>query len=134
VFLRFNHFLNLLGYNPGGKEGPDKATRQEGYLFWLAWLNHSATALFSNSDANGVFRPVTRLRYAATAFRYANIGTSSTRTTRRDRTPPCAISSRRCSTTPCMLIAGATLRSGVISAAVSIRALSPPLPRGTGRR
>ena len=59
VFLRFNHFLNLLGYNPGGKEGPDKATRQEGYLFWLAWLNHSATALFSNSDANGVFRPVT---------------------------------------------------------------------------
>ena len=59
VFLRFNHFLNLLGYNPGGKEGPDKAARQEGYLFWLAWLNHSATALFSNSDANGVFRPVT---------------------------------------------------------------------------
>jgi len=59
VFLRFNHFLNLLGYNPGGKEGPDKATRQEGYLFWLAWLNHSATGLFSNSDANGVFRPVT---------------------------------------------------------------------------
>ena len=59
VFMRFNHFLNLLGYNPGGKEGPDKAARQEGYLFWLAWLNHSATSLFSNSDANGVFRPVT---------------------------------------------------------------------------
>ena len=59
VVFRFNHFLNLLGYNPGGKDGPDKATRQEGYLFWLAWLNHSATALFSNSDANGVFRPVT---------------------------------------------------------------------------
>jgi hypothetical protein len=59
VFLRFNHFLNLLGYNPGGKEDPSKAARQEGYLFWLAWLNHSATALFSNSDANGVFRPVT---------------------------------------------------------------------------
>src|SRR4029079_279314 len=44
VFLRFNHFLNLLGYNPGGKEGPDKATRQEGYLFWLAWLTHSRTS------------------------------------------------------------------------------------------
>jgi phospholipid/cholesterol/gamma-HCH transport system substrate-binding protein len=58
-FVRFNHFLNLLGYNPGGKEGPDKADRQEGYLFWLAWLNHSATALFSMSDANGTFRPVT---------------------------------------------------------------------------
>ena len=59
VFLRFNHFLNLLGYNPNGREGPGNAARQEGYLFWLAWLNHSATALFSNSDANGVFRPVT---------------------------------------------------------------------------
>jgi len=59
VFVRFNHFLNLLGYNPNGKEGPDNAARQEGYLFWLAWLNHSATQLFSTSDANGVFRPVT---------------------------------------------------------------------------
>jgi phospholipid/cholesterol/gamma-HCH transport system substrate-binding protein len=59
VFVRFNHFLNLLGYNPNGKEGPDNANRQEGYLFWLAWLNHSATQLFSTSDANGVFRPVT---------------------------------------------------------------------------
>jgi phospholipid/cholesterol/gamma-HCH transport system substrate-binding protein len=58
-FVRFNHFLNLLGYNPNGKEGPDNAARQEGYLFWLAWLNHSATSLFSMSDANGTFRPVT---------------------------------------------------------------------------
>ena len=57
VFLRFNHFLNLLGYNPNGKEGPSNAARQEGYLFWLAWLNHSATQLFSNSDANGVVPP-----------------------------------------------------------------------------
>jgi phospholipid/cholesterol/gamma-HCH transport system substrate-binding protein len=59
VFLRFNHFLNLLGYNPSGKEGTDNAARQEGYLFWLAWLNHSATQLFSSSDAHGTLRPVT---------------------------------------------------------------------------
>jgi phospholipid/cholesterol/gamma-HCH transport system substrate-binding protein len=59
VFFRFNHFLNLLGYNPNGKEGPDNAARQEGYLFWLAWLNHSATQLFSSSDAHGTLRPVT---------------------------------------------------------------------------
>ena len=44
VVFRFNRFLNLLGYNQNGKEGPDNAARQEGYLFWLAWLNHSATA------------------------------------------------------------------------------------------
>ena len=51
--------LNLLGYIPNGKEGPDNAARQEGYLFWLAWLNHSATQLFSSSDAHGTLRPVT---------------------------------------------------------------------------
>ena len=59
VMLRFNRFLNLLGYNPNGREGPDNAARQEGYLFWLAWLNHSATQLFSSSDAHGTLRPVT---------------------------------------------------------------------------
>jgi phospholipid/cholesterol/gamma-HCH transport system substrate-binding protein len=59
VVFRFNHFLNLLGYNPNGREGAGDADRQEGYLFWLAWLNHSATQLFSSSDAHGTFRPVT---------------------------------------------------------------------------
>jgi phospholipid/cholesterol/gamma-HCH transport system substrate-binding protein len=66
VFFRFNRFLNLLGYNPNGKESPDNAARQEGYLFWLAWLNHSATQLFSTSDAHGVFRPVTLAAPCAT--------------------------------------------------------------------
>ena len=56
---RLNRFFNLLAYNPNGKEGPDKADRQEGYLFWLAWVDHMANQLFSSSDANGVFRPVT---------------------------------------------------------------------------
>jgi phospholipid/cholesterol/gamma-HCH transport system substrate-binding protein len=56
---RLNRFFNLLACNPGGKEGPDKADRQEGYLFWLAWVDHMANQLFSSSDANGTFRPVT---------------------------------------------------------------------------
>ena len=34
-----NHLFNLFAYNPGGREGPDKAGREEGYLFWLAWLD-----------------------------------------------------------------------------------------------
>jgi hypothetical protein len=49
----------MLGFNPNGREGPDVATRDEGYLFWLAWLNHDGAALFSSSDAHGPFRPVT---------------------------------------------------------------------------
>jgi phospholipid/cholesterol/gamma-HCH transport system substrate-binding protein len=59
VFTHFNSLLNLLGYNPGGAQGPGVPGRQEGYLFWAAWLQHIATQLFSMSDANGVFRPVT---------------------------------------------------------------------------
>ena len=66
VFLRMNRFLNLLGYNPGGREGPDNAARQEGYLFWLAWTNHAATQLFSSSDAHGTLRPVTLATPCAT--------------------------------------------------------------------
>jgi phospholipid/cholesterol/gamma-HCH transport system substrate-binding protein len=59
VFGRVNRFLNMLAFNPGGREAPDEAARQEGYLFWLAWAQHMATQLFSSSDAHGVFRPVT---------------------------------------------------------------------------
>ncbi|HEX7301106.1 MAG TPA: MlaD family protein [Solirubrobacteraceae bacterium] len=58
-FTVLNHFLNELSYNPNGREGPSKDGREEGYLFWLAWLQHNGAALFSTSDANGPFRPVT---------------------------------------------------------------------------
>jgi phospholipid/cholesterol/gamma-HCH transport system substrate-binding protein len=59
TFVVLNHLFNMLGYNQNGKEGPDVLTRDEGYLFWLAWLNHDGAALFSSSDAHGTFRPVT---------------------------------------------------------------------------
>jgi phospholipid/cholesterol/gamma-HCH transport system substrate-binding protein len=66
TFKQLNNFFNLLAYNPGGKQGPETANRQEGYLFWLAWAQHMATQLFSSSDANGVFRPVTLAAPCAT--------------------------------------------------------------------
>ena len=59
TFTALNHFLNLAGYNEKGRQGPTVAGRDEGYLFWLAWLQHNGAALFSSSDANGPFRPVT---------------------------------------------------------------------------
>ena len=54
----FNQFFNLLGHNPNGREGPEKADRQEGYLFWLAWVSHQATNLINIDDANGPMRPI----------------------------------------------------------------------------
>jgi phospholipid/cholesterol/gamma-HCH transport system substrate-binding protein len=59
TFTALNHFLNLAGYNEKGRQGPSVAGRDEGYLFWLAWLQHNGASLFSMSDANGPFRPVT---------------------------------------------------------------------------
>jgi phospholipid/cholesterol/gamma-HCH transport system substrate-binding protein len=59
-FVLLNHLFNLVSFNPGGAESPDAgATRQEGYLFWIAWVNHMALNLFSNADAHGTFRPTT---------------------------------------------------------------------------
>ena len=59
TFTTLNHILNLTGYNEKGRQGPNVAGRDEGYLFWLAWLQHNGASLFSSSDANGPFRPVT---------------------------------------------------------------------------
>jgi phospholipid/cholesterol/gamma-HCH transport system substrate-binding protein len=58
-FTVLNHLFNMVGYNQDGREDPAKASRDEGFLFWIAWLNHNASALFSSSDAHGPFRPVT---------------------------------------------------------------------------
>jgi phospholipid/cholesterol/gamma-HCH transport system substrate-binding protein len=65
-FAAINHFLNLAAYNPNGREDPGHKNRQEGYLFWAAWVQHMATQLFSSSDAHGTFRPVTLAAPCAT--------------------------------------------------------------------
>ncbi len=54
----FNTFLNMLGFNPRGREGPDDRGREEGYLFWLAWAAHQGVNLHNIDDANGVLRPI----------------------------------------------------------------------------
>ena len=58
VFTVINHLFNMVGFNPNGTEAPGTSGRDEGFLYWLAWLNHDGGALFSSSDANGPFRPV----------------------------------------------------------------------------
>ena len=57
-FVVLNNLFNMLGFNENGREGPGVASRQEGYLFWLAWLGHNGGAVFSTADATGIFRPV----------------------------------------------------------------------------
>ena len=53
-----NRFVNMLAHNPEGREAPDKAGREEGFLFWFAWATHSTVNLFNIDDANGPMRPI----------------------------------------------------------------------------
>ncbi|HEU4658076.1 MAG TPA: MlaD family protein [Capillimicrobium sp.] len=48
-FKTVNQLLNELAYNPPGPQ-------EEGYLFWLSWLNHAGVTLFSTQDAHGPIR------------------------------------------------------------------------------
>ena len=52
-----NRFFNMAAHNPRGREGPGVAGREEGFLFWIAWVSHQSAALFSTADAHGPFRP-----------------------------------------------------------------------------
>jgi phospholipid/cholesterol/gamma-HCH transport system substrate-binding protein len=44
-FTSLNQLLNGLAYNPPGG--------QEGYLFWLSWLNHNGNSTLTTSDSSG---------------------------------------------------------------------------------
>jgi phospholipid/cholesterol/gamma-HCH transport system substrate-binding protein len=48
-FKVLNALLNTLAYNPPG-------ATEEGYLFWLSWLNHLGTTVFQTQDAHGPIR------------------------------------------------------------------------------
>ncbi len=57
-FVVLNHLFNMIGFNPNGTEGASDPDREEGYLFWIAWLGHNGGAVFSTSDHGGAFRPI----------------------------------------------------------------------------
>jgi phospholipid/cholesterol/gamma-HCH transport system substrate-binding protein len=62
-FLRLNRLFNLGAYNKNGAEGltgnlTQDRNRQEGYLYYLAWLGQNTVSVFSTSDATGPFRRI----------------------------------------------------------------------------
>ena len=50
--------------------------RDEGYLFWLAWVSHNSNSLFQTGDAQGPFR---RFIALATCSTYKQIAARSRR-------------------------------------------------------
>jgi phospholipid/cholesterol/gamma-HCH transport system substrate-binding protein len=49
TFSNLNGLLNALAYNPPG-------SAEEGYLFWVSWLNHNGNSIFLTQDAEGPLR------------------------------------------------------------------------------
>jgi len=80
----FNRLANMAAYNPHGAQGcpggqcdpqpAGKPARDEGYLYWAAWLGHSGDTVFQNQDANGLYR---RLYFTASCKQVLNLVESS---------------------------------------------------------
>ena len=58
TFVVLNNLFNMVGFNQNGREDPGTPKREEGYLFWLAWLAHDGIALHSTASSTGILRPV----------------------------------------------------------------------------
>jgi phospholipid/cholesterol/gamma-HCH transport system substrate-binding protein len=64
-FEELNRFFNIGAFNPNGAEGLEgmsvaqQRSRQEGFLYWLAWAAQNGTSLFSSADGQGPWRRVT---------------------------------------------------------------------------
>ena len=66
IASKLNTLGNMAAYNPRGAEncpGPPEtqscpAGRDEGYLYWAAWLGHNSTSVFQAQDANGLYRRI----------------------------------------------------------------------------
>jgi phospholipid/cholesterol/gamma-HCH transport system substrate-binding protein len=58
VAKKINRLGNMAAYNPNGAEPPGTPNRDEGYLFWAAWLGHNSNSVFQVQDAHGVDRRI----------------------------------------------------------------------------
>jgi phospholipid/cholesterol/gamma-HCH transport system substrate-binding protein len=74
VTRQINHLANMAAYNPGGANPPGSPGRDEGYLYWAAWLGHNGNLVFDSQDANGLFR---RIYLTASCSNIRNLFNSS---------------------------------------------------------
>ena len=58
VAKEINRLGNMAAYNPHGAEAAGTPNRDEGYLFWAAWLGHNSNSVFQVQDAHGVDRRI----------------------------------------------------------------------------
>ncbi len=71
---KINRLANMAANNPKGAEPAGTAGRDEGYLYWAAWLGHNGNTVFSSGDGNGFYR---RIYFTVGCDQLANIISSS---------------------------------------------------------
>jgi len=67
---KLNDLANMAAFNPNGAEAPGTAGRDEGYLYWAAWLGHNSVSVFGSQDAHGLYR---RIYFTATCDNIKNL-------------------------------------------------------------
>jgi phospholipid/cholesterol/gamma-HCH transport system substrate-binding protein len=58
VAKQVNGLGNMAAFNPGGAQAPGTPGRDEGYLYWVAWLGHVGALTFDSQDANAPYRRI----------------------------------------------------------------------------
>jgi phospholipid/cholesterol/gamma-HCH transport system substrate-binding protein len=66
IAKKINKLGNMAAYNPGGAQpacgsaalAAGTCSRDEGYLYWAAWLGHNSPNVFSAGDGNGFYRHI----------------------------------------------------------------------------
>jgi len=58
IASKVNRLGNMAAFNPGGAQPRGAADRDEGYLYWAAWLGHNASNVFAAGDGNGFYRQI----------------------------------------------------------------------------
>jgi phospholipid/cholesterol/gamma-HCH transport system substrate-binding protein len=58
IGVEINRLGNMAAFNPNGAEAPGTSGRDEGYLYWLAWLGHDANSVFQAADGTGLYRRI----------------------------------------------------------------------------
>src|SRR5919109_1471279 len=84
AFRGLNRLFDIGAYNPGGTEGISEGcetkgactraerARNEGYLYWLAWVGQNTVSLFSTADALGPIRRAYLLNLNCAVFTAGN--------------------------------------------------------------
>jgi phospholipid/cholesterol/gamma-HCH transport system substrate-binding protein len=67
---KLNRLGNMAAHNPHGAEAEGTPGRDEGYLYWAAWLGHTGDSVFSTGDGNGFYR---RIYFTAGCDQLVNI-------------------------------------------------------------